>query len=76
MSTGEVIRRIDGRHIRQFLQVELAQPLGLDICLGVPDEALARRLAIERIDRIVFGNDTRAPAYVERLAVHVVIDSW
>src|SRR5713226_1402802 len=39
---GEVIRRIDGRHIRQFLQEELAQPLGLDIYLGVPDEALPR----------------------------------
>jgi CubicO group peptidase (beta-lactamase class C family) len=39
---GEVIRRIDGRHIRQFLQEELAQPLGLDIYLGVPDEAVSR----------------------------------
>jgi CubicO group peptidase (beta-lactamase class C family) len=39
---GEVIRRADGRHIRQFLQEELARPLGLDVYLGVPDEALAR----------------------------------
>src|SRR6266567_6665792 len=39
---GEVVRRADGRHIRQFLQEELAQPLGLDIYLGVPDEALGR----------------------------------
>jgi CubicO group peptidase (beta-lactamase class C family) len=39
---GEVVRRIDGRAIGQFLQDELAQPLGLDIFLGVPDEALPR----------------------------------
>jgi CubicO group peptidase (beta-lactamase class C family) len=39
---GEVVRRIDGRPIGQFLQEELAQPLGLDIYLGVPDEALPR----------------------------------
>jgi CubicO group peptidase (beta-lactamase class C family) len=39
---GEVIRRIDGRHIRQFLQEELARPLGLDIYFGVSDAALSR----------------------------------
>ncbi|HEX8968761.1 MAG TPA: serine hydrolase domain-containing protein [Chloroflexota bacterium] len=39
---GEVIRRIDGRPIGQFLREEVCQPLGLDIYLGVPDEALPR----------------------------------
>jgi CubicO group peptidase (beta-lactamase class C family) len=39
---GEVVRRIDGRTIGQFLRQELAQPLGLDIYLGVPDAALPR----------------------------------
>ena len=39
---GEVVRRIDGRPIGRFLHEELAQPLGLDIYLGVPDDALAR----------------------------------
>jgi CubicO group peptidase (beta-lactamase class C family) len=40
---GEVIRRIDGRPIGQFLQEEVARPLGnLDIYFGVPDEALGR----------------------------------
>jgi CubicO group peptidase (beta-lactamase class C family) len=39
---GEVIRRADGRHIRQVLQEELAQPLGADIYLGAPDAALPR----------------------------------
>jgi CubicO group peptidase (beta-lactamase class C family) len=40
---GEVIRRIDGRPIGQFFQEEIAQPLGgLDVYLGVPDQALPR----------------------------------
>ncbi|MDE3077798.1 MAG: beta-lactamase family protein [Chloroflexota bacterium] len=40
---GEILRRIDGRPIGQFLQEELCQPLGLDsIFLGVPNGALPR----------------------------------
>jgi len=40
---GEVIRRIDGRPVGQFLQEEIAQPMGgLDVYLGVPEPALAR----------------------------------
>jgi CubicO group peptidase (beta-lactamase class C family) len=40
---GEVIRRIDGRSIGQFLQDEIARPLGgIDVYLGVPSEALER----------------------------------
>ena len=39
---GEVIRRVDGRPIGQFLQEEMARPLGADIYLGVPDAALPR----------------------------------
>jgi CubicO group peptidase (beta-lactamase class C family) len=45
---GEVIRRIDGRPIGQFFQQEIAQPLGgLDVYLGVPDEALPRVAVLE-----------------------------
>jgi CubicO group peptidase (beta-lactamase class C family) len=40
---GEVIRRIDGRPIGQFLREEICQPLGgIDVFLGVPDAELAR----------------------------------
>ena len=40
---GEVIRRIDGRPIGQFLQEEVSGPLGgIDLYLGVPDAALPR----------------------------------
>ena len=45
---GEVIRRIDGRPIGQFFQEEIAKPLGgLDVYLGVPDEALERVAVLE-----------------------------
>ena len=38
---GEIIRRIDGRPIGQFLREEICEPLGgLDIYLGVPDAEL------------------------------------
>ena len=40
---GEVIRRIDGRPIGQFLREEICEPLGgIDLFLGVPDAELAR----------------------------------
>jgi CubicO group peptidase (beta-lactamase class C family) len=39
---GEVLRRSDGRSIGQFLQEEIAGPLGADVYLGVPDALLPR----------------------------------
>ena len=40
---GEVLRRMDGRPIAQFLQQEVCRPLGIDsLFFGVPDEALPR----------------------------------
>jgi CubicO group peptidase (beta-lactamase class C family) len=39
---GEVIRRVDGRPIGQFLREEMGNPLGADIYLGVPDDVLPR----------------------------------
>jgi CubicO group peptidase (beta-lactamase class C family) len=40
---GEILRRVDGRTIAQFLQEEICDPLGLDgAYLGVPDSELHR----------------------------------
>jgi CubicO group peptidase (beta-lactamase class C family) len=39
---GEILRRADGRGIGQFLQDEIAGPLGMDTYLGVPDALLPR----------------------------------
>ena len=35
---GEVVRRADGRRISQFLADEVAQPLGLEMWIGLPEE--------------------------------------
>ena len=41
--TGELIRRIDGRPLTQFLAEEILQPLGIDsLFFGVPDGELDR----------------------------------
>ncbi len=40
---GEILRRVDGRPIAQFLQEEICKPLGIDgAYLGVPDRELHR----------------------------------
>lgn len=40
---GEILRRVDGRPIAQFLQDEICKPLGIDgAWLGVPDGELSR----------------------------------
>ncbi len=41
---GEILRRVDGRSIAQFLQEEICKPLGIDgAYLGVPDSELHAR---------------------------------
>ena len=35
---GEVVRRIDGRTLGSFFREELAEPLGLDFWIGLPEE--------------------------------------
>ena len=40
--TGEIVRRIDGRPIQQFIAEELAQPLGAEFILGCREEDLER----------------------------------
>jgi CubicO group peptidase (beta-lactamase class C family) len=40
---GEILRRVDGRTIAQFLQEEICKPLGINgLYLGVPDRELHR----------------------------------
>lgn len=40
---GEILRRIDGRPISQFLQEELCQPLRIDsLYFGIPDDVIPR----------------------------------
>lgn len=39
---GELVRRITGRRIGEFLQTEIAAPLGLEFWIGLPEEEDAR----------------------------------
>ncbi|MEE8398319.1 MAG: serine hydrolase domain-containing protein [Desulfobacterales bacterium] len=40
---GEVIRKVDGRPVGQFVQEEICQPLGMrDIFIGIPEEDVSR----------------------------------
>ncbi|MER7518610.1 serine hydrolase domain-containing protein [Streptomyces sp. NPDC126499] len=40
--TGEILRRITGRTVGTLVREELAKPLGLDLWIGLPDEARSR----------------------------------
>ncbi len=39
---GEVVRRVDGRTVGRFVREELAGPLGLDLHIGAPPDAIVR----------------------------------
>ena len=54
---GELVRRIDGRPLGQFVRNEIAEPLGLDgMWIGAPDAAIDRRA---RLIHIRVGDDGR-----------------
>lgn len=39
---GEVVRRVTGKTLKQFVREEIAEPLGADFQIGAPDEDIAR----------------------------------
>ena len=43
--TGELVRRVDGRSVQQFIREELAGPLDADFFLGCRDDEIARIVA-------------------------------
>ena len=58
---AEVVRRLDGRSVGRLLADELAEPLGLDLAIGVgPDHPLASRRATLRL-----APDYRLSAYLD-----------
>lgn len=58
---GELVRRVDGRRIAQFFQEEVAQPLGLDFWIGLPEEHEPR------VSRIEIAPPPTEPADIERM---------
>jgi len=47
---GEVIRRVDGRSVGAFVREELAEPLGLDLWIGLPGTEASRVAPLEVIE--------------------------
>jgi CubicO group peptidase (beta-lactamase class C family) len=45
---GELVRRVDGRSVGRFLREEIAEPLGLEAWIGLPEEFEPRVAVIER----------------------------
>jgi CubicO group peptidase (beta-lactamase class C family) len=45
---GEIFRRVDGRHLIQAIREDLAEPLGLDLWLGLPDAEKPRKADIAK----------------------------
>lgn len=73
---GELVRRISGKGLKQFIDEEIAGPLGADFRLGVPEADWARtaditppppRPGLELMDRgsIAFKGMTHVPAVAE-----------
>lgn len=44
---GELLRRVDGRSIGRFWREEIAEPLGLDVWIGLPEAAEPRVAVLE-----------------------------
>jgi len=45
---GEIFRRVDGRTIGQALREDIAEPLGLDLWIGLPDEEHPRAAQMQQ----------------------------
>lgn len=59
---GEIIKRVDGRPIGQFVAEELAGPLGLDLWIGLPDEQHSRVVPLIAMDPGESSVDLADPA--------------
>ncbi|MDB4974775.1 MAG: hypothetical protein JWN48_3116 [Myxococcaceae bacterium] len=58
---GEIVRRVSGKPVSQFIQEEIAGPLGLrDFFIGAPDEAIARAARVILPKRAVLSEEAKA----------------
>lgn len=58
---AELLRRVDGRRIGQFFREEIAEPLGLDFWIGLPEEHE------HRVSRIEIAAPPTDPAEIEMM---------
>jgi CubicO group peptidase (beta-lactamase class C family) len=61
---GELLARVDGRRIGQYLQEEIADPLGLDMWIGLPESEEPR---VARLESPPFPDDPELVAHYQRL---------
>jgi CubicO group peptidase (beta-lactamase class C family) len=59
---GELVRRLSGRTVGQYLADFIAGPFGLGLWLGGPDEVIARAARITRRGQRPAGEQSRSPA--------------
>lgn len=59
---GEIVKRVDGRPIGQFVAEELAGPLGLDLWIGLPDAEHDRVVPLIAMDPTESSIDLSDPA--------------
>lgn len=73
---GELIRRVSGERVGAFVADEIAQPLALDLWIGLP-EALEPRVAPQLVDGFPLGRlfDSRAARAAEVPAANAVTDA-
>lgn len=60
---GEVIRRVSGKSVGAFIRDELAEPLGLDLWIGLPEELHDRVAPLEVVE---FPDDPSMKAIVDQ----------
>jgi CubicO group peptidase (beta-lactamase class C family) len=68
---GEVVRRVTGRSIGHYLRTEIAEPLGIDVHIGLPVAEHSR--CAEMVDKPHIRDvlaDGEAPEYPESLTEH------
>ncbi|MCC7078034.1 MAG: beta-lactamase family protein [Acidimicrobiia bacterium] len=72
---GEIVRRVSGKSIGEFVQVELAAPLGLDgLYIGVPEDQRRRVAQLTRLPAYL-GSDRLAEWLMRTPATQHVADA-
>jgi CubicO group peptidase (beta-lactamase class C family) len=70
---GELVRRVDGRSIGRFLRDEIADPLGLEVWIGLPESEEHRVALLEPTESFAAE---QSDALVEREADEVTWSIW
>jgi CubicO group peptidase (beta-lactamase class C family) len=67
---GELVRRVDGRGVGQFLREEICGPQGLDFAFGLSPAQQARAVDLAGLDEDYRANLSRRPSLYRRAATN------